>query len=200
MLARAVRLFDSSPSPSRSKRATGAFSTEGPAKVAKVRPGRFVYARRDVFPPCLVCRYAQALSWLGLSSRIFDEALPAQPRELVVVADADEGKPRTGVLDVRVGDVRAIHHAIAVERGRHVEISNLSPLGNAPDVVDRAVVATRHLVWVFDHFIDEVAEVEHESKPLICRSAAVFPDHSAKRVLRPFIDALARDERKAYRP
>ena len=153
-------------------------------------------ARRDIFPPRLIGGDAQRLRGLDLAA-VFDEALPALPREFVVVADADERKMRAGVLDVGIVDMRAIDMAIAGEVGRHVEIAHLAAVGNAAEVVDGARIAVRHLVGIFDDFVDEVAQMEHEAELAIGGRALVLPDHPAKGVLRAFVDAVARHEGEA---
>ena len=162
----------------------------------EILAGRFAHARRNVLPPGLVGRDAQLLRGLGRAA-VGDEALPSPPRELVVVADADEREPGPRVLDIGIVDVGAIDHAVAVQRGRHMEVQHLARVRHPADVVDRAVISVRDLVRVFDDLIDEVAQVQDEAQPALRRGALVLPDHAAIGVLGPFVDALTRDERKA---
>jgi methionine synthase II (cobalamin-independent) len=115
----------------------------------------------------------------------------------VVVADAHERKMRARVLDVGIVDMCAIDMAIAGEVGRHVEIAHLAAVRNAATVVDGARIAVRHLVGIFDDFVDEVAQMEHEAQFAIGRRALVLPDHPTKGVLRAFVDAVARHEGEA---
>src|SRR5580698_3369301 len=93
--------------------------------------------------------------------------------------------------------MRAIDMAIAGEVGRHVEIVHLAAVGNAAKIVDGARVAVRHLVGIFDDFVDEVAKMKHEAELAVGGRSLVLPDHPAKGVLRAFVDAVARDEGEA---
>ena len=117
----------------------------------------------------------------------------------MVVADADKREVSAGILNVGVMDMRPVHHAIAVESGRDVEVVDLARIGHPAEVVDGAVVAMAHLVRIFHHLVDEVAEMQDEAQSLVGGCALVLPDHPPIRVLRPFVDALAGDEGKAYR-
>jgi hypothetical protein len=76
---------------------------------------------------------------------------------------------------------------------------DLAGIWHPTDVIDGTVVAVRNLVWVLHHFVDEIAQVQHEAEPSLGRRTLVFPDHPAKCVLRAFVDALAGDEREPHR-
>jgi len=158
------------------------------AKLLKLGARGLADARRNIFPPRLIGGDAQRLRGLDLAA-VFDEALSALPREFVIIADAHERKMRARVLDVGIVGMRAIDMAIAGEVGRHVKIAHLASVGNAAKVVDCARIAVRHLVGIFDDFVDEVAQMEHEAQLSIGRRALVLPDHPAKGVLGAFVDA-----------
>ena len=153
-------------------------------------------ARRYIFPPRLIGGDAQRLRGLDLAV-VLDEALPALPREFMVIADADEREPGAGVLDVGIVDMRAIDMAIAGEVGRHVEIVHFAAVGNAAKIVDRARIPVRHLVGIFDNFVDEVAKMKDKAQLAVGRRALVLPDHPAKGVLGALVDAVARHEGEA---
>src|SRR5207244_2630548 len=97
----------------------------------------------NVFPPGLVGSHPKLLGRLHLAV-VLDEALPALPREFVVVADADEREMSARILDVGIIDVSAIHHAIAVEARRDVKVADPARIGDAADVEHGAVVAVRY--------------------------------------------------------
>ena len=118
----------------------------------------------------------------------------------MIVPDGDERPARAGVLQVGIGEIAAIDGAIAVERQRNVEIADLLAVGNARDLVDRAVVAGLHLVRIFDDLVDEVAEVQHETELSLRRRALVLEDHPPIGVELAFIDVLAADEGEVHRP
>ncbi len=69
--------------------------------------------------------------------------------------------------------------------------AGFAAIGNASDVVDRAVVSGLDLVGILDHLVDEIAEVQNETEPLSGGSAFVLVDHPAIGVQRAFIDILA---------
>src|SRR5947199_88462 len=75
-----------------------------------------------------------------------------------------------------------------------MEICGLAAIGNPADLVDRAVVPRRHLVGVFDHLINEIAEVENETELIGGRRALILKDHPAIAVELAFIHALAADK------
>ncbi len=198
MLASAARLLGSSPRPSASTRSIGATFTARRIESFESRSRGLGDPGGDELPPRLVGRDAQRLRrfWLPV---VLDGALPALPREFVVVADADERPPGARVLDVRIGEVAAIHGAIALERGRHMEVADLASVGNPADLVDGSVVAVRDLLRIFDDLVDEVAQVQHEVQPLIGGRVPVFPEHAPPRVLLALVDRLAGDEGEADR-
>ena len=153
-------------------------------------------ARGDIFPPRLVGRDAQRLRGFDRGA-IFDEALPALPREFVIVAHAHERKIGPGVLDIGIVDMRAIDVAVAGETGRHIEIADLARVGNVAEVVDSTGITVRRFFRIFDHFVDEVAEMEHKAELAVGRRALILPDHAGVGVLRAFVDAVAGHEGKA---
>jgi hypothetical protein len=78
-----------------------------------------------------------------------DDALAPLPGEFVIVPDGDERPPRSRVLQVGIGKVALVDDAIAVDRERVVELAGLTAVGNAANVVDRAVyrVGTSSGYW-----------------------------------------------------
>jgi hypothetical protein len=69
-------------------------------------------------------------------------------REFVIVPHADERPARAGVLQVGIVQIALVDGAIAVDRQRNVEVADLVAVGDAGDLVDRAVVAGLHLVGI----------------------------------------------------
>ena len=73
-----------------------------------------------------------------------------------------------------------------------------SPCSIAHDVADLAIVhALRAIFRIPDHFVDEIAEMQHEAETILFGGALVFVDHPAIGVLRALIRVLAADEREA---
>ena len=105
----------------------------------------------------------------GAAARL-DDALPALPREFVIVPDGDERPARAGILQVGIGEIALVDGAIAVDGQRVVEVAGLAAIGNARDLVDRAVVAGLHLVGILNDLVDEVAEVQHEAELIVGRA------------------------------
>src|SRR5262249_18927196 len=153
------------------------------------RSARWSDARGEIFEPRLIGGDLDGLARLLERTRLHD-ALPAHPRKLVIVPHGDERPARAPVLQVRDGDVALVDGAISVERQRNVEVANLVSVGEACDLVDRAVVASLRLFRVLDHFVDEVAEVQDESELSVLRRALVLEDHPAIGVELAFIDGL----------
>src|SRR5215470_8132252 len=81
-----------------------------------------------------------------------------------------------------------------------MEVAGFTAIGNPPDVVDRAVVPRLQLVGIFDDLINEITEVEHETKLIGGRRALVLKDHPSIAVEPAFIDALAADKGEIDRP
>ena len=150
-------------------------------------------SRRQILPPRLICGDLDALTWPGRTAGLLD-ALPALPREFVIVPHGDERPSRAGVLQIGIGQVAFVDGAIAFDRQRIVELAGLPAVGNAPDVVNRAVVTRFHFLGIFDDFVNEIAEVEDESELVLWRGALVLEDHPAIGVELAFIDVLAADE------
>ncbi len=80
-----------------------------------------------------------------------------------------------------------------------MEVSDLATVWNSRDLVNRAVVAGLHLVGIFDDFVDEVAEVEHEIELVLGGGTFVLEDHSPIGVELAFVDVLAADEDEIHR-
>src|SRR6185369_7224874 len=90
------------------------------------------------------------------------DALPALPREFVVVPDHDERPPRTRVLKIGIGEIAFVDCPVAVDSQWKMKIADLAAVRDARDLIDRAVVACLHLVGILDHLVDEIAEVQNE--------------------------------------
>ena len=80
------------------------------------------------------------------------------------------------------------------------KLPTFSPVGDARDLVDRAVVASLHLVRILNDLVDEVAEVQHEIELVFGRGALILEDHPPIRVELAFIDTLAADEGEVHAP
>src|SRR6185312_7341052 len=152
----------------------------------------------EIFEPGLIRRDLDALARLLERPRL-DDALPALPREFVVVPHRDEQPARARVLEVGIGEIAFVDGAVAIDGQRDVEVADLVAIRDARDLVDRAVVACLHLVGIFDHLVDEIAEVQNETELLGGGSAFIFVDHSAIGVELAFIDILTAHEREAHR-
>src|SRR5262245_42821435 len=79
----------------------------------------------NVFEPRLVGGDLDRLTGSRIASGL-DDALPALPREFVVVPDADERPTRARVLQIGIGEVALVDDAIAVDRQRVMEIAGLA--------------------------------------------------------------------------
>ena len=77
-----------------------------------------------------------------------------------------------------------------------MEVGGCAAVGNAADVVDRAVVSRLHLVGILDDLVDEITEVENEAELIGGRGALVLEDHPAIAIEFAFVDALAAHERE----
>src|SRR5215831_7617438 len=62
------------------------------------------------------------------------------------------------------------------------------------------VISLRSVFWIPNHFVDEIAEVEHEAESLIRRSPLVFPDHPAVGRRGALLHVLAAHEGESHRP
>ena len=144
------------------------------------RAARRRHASRDIFEPGLVGGDLDGLAGLRLAARL-DDALSALPREFVIVPDGDERPARAGILEVGISEIALVHGAIAVDGQRVVELAALSPIGNARDLIDRAVVACLHLVGILDHLVDEIAQVQNEVELFGGGSAFIFVRSSGDR-------------------
>ena len=106
----------------------------------------------------------------------------------MIVPDRHERPARPRVLQVGIGEIAAIDGAIAVEGERIMELADLAAVGDARDLVDRAVVARLLLLGILNDLVDEVAEVEHETELLGGGRALVLEDHPAIGVELAFVD------------
>ena len=106
----------------------------------------------------------------------------------MIVPDRHERPAGPRILQVRIGEIAAIDGAIAVDGQRIMELADLAAIGDARDLVDRAVVAGLHFLGILDDLVDEVAEVEHETELVLRRRALVLEDHPAVGVELAFVD------------
>src|SRR6185503_19203696 len=81
-----------------------------------------------------------------------------------------------------------------------MEVAGLTAIGNAADVIDRAVVPRRHFVGIFDDLINEMTEVANETDLIGGSRALIIKDHPAIAVQLDFMDAPAADEGEIDRP
>src|SRR5436305_9024244 len=75
-----------------------------------------------------------------------------------------------------------------------MEVAGFAAIGNPADFIDCAVVPRRLLVGILDDLINEITEVENETKLIGGRRALVLKDHPAIAVELAFIHALAADK------
>ncbi len=153
---------------------------------------------RDVFEPRLIRRDLDGLAGLLEPPRL-DDALPALPREFVVVPDHDERPARASVLEVGIFEIAFVDGTVAIEGQRYVEIADLVAVRYARNLKDRAVVARLHLFGILDDLVDEITEVQDEIELLSGGSAFIFVDHPAKCVGRALIDILTAHECEVHR-
>src|SRR3954454_2713404 len=131
--------------------------------------------RWQIFPPCLVGGDLDALAGPRLAGLL--DALPALPREFVVVPDRDERPARASVLEVGIGEIAFVDGPVAIDGQRYVELADLVAIREARNLIDRAVVAGLHLVGILDDLVDEIAKMENEVELLAGGSALIFVDH-----------------------
>src|SRR5436190_19595733 len=81
-----------------------------------------------------------------------------------------------------------------------MKIADLATVRDASDVVDGAVVPGLHLFGIFDHLVNEVAEMEDEAKLVGWPCAFILKDHPAIGVELALVDVLAADEGEVHRP
>jgi len=141
-------------------------------------------------------------NFLGLRRPCFSREplhpLKALPAELVVIPHRHEGPARPRVLQIRIVKVRFVHGAIIGQRRRDVEVLYFLAICISDDVADAAVVHHLAVFRIPDDLIDEIAKVQHESKPFVLWRALVFIDHSSICILRALIHVLATDEHKPH--
>src|SRR5690606_5878470 len=117
------------------------------------RTTRRLYACRDVFEPRLISGDLDGLAGLRRTA-LLQDALPALPREFVIVPHADERPAGTGVLQVGVGEIALPNGSIAVDGFRPVEIAGLTRVGDAANLVDRPVIARRAFFRILNDLVD----------------------------------------------
>src|SRR4029077_12077709 len=122
------------------------------------------------------------------------------PGEFVIVPDGDERPARSRVLQVGIGEVALVDDAITLDRQRVMEVAGFTAIGNTADIVNRAVVPSRHLVGIFDDLIDEITEMENETELIGGRRALILKDQPSIAVELAFITALAADKGELDRP
>src|SRR5690606_5602614 len=147
-------------------------------------------SRRNVFEPRLVRGDLYGLTGPRRTALLKD-ALPALPREFVIVPDADERPASARVLQIWIGEVALIHRTVAFDRLRPVEIAGLTCIGDLADIIDRAIEAFVSLFGVLNNLINEVAQVQYEANLILRPSAFILEDHPAVPVELSFVHALA---------
>ena len=115
----------------------------------------------------------------------------------MVVPHADEGPARARILQVGIEQVGLVADAVVLQRVRHPEAVPGDHL--ALRELDREgelaiVSAVLHLVGVLHHFVDEIAQVQHETESFFGRGPLVFVDHLPVAVEGALGQALATDE------
>src|SRR5262245_31885976 len=147
------------------------------------RPARLLDAGRLVLPPRLVRGHLPRLRGTDLAAKHLDPLI-ALPRVFVVVPDTNEWPARASVLDIRIVQVPAIHHAVVAHRRRDVEIADLLAVGIPRHIEELAIeIALGPIFRVPDDLVDEVAEMQNEVDAILVRRALVFVDHPPVRVL-----------------
>src|SRR5579864_741978 len=158
------------------------------------------HPRRLVFKERLVGSDFSCLSRTRLSLK-FLQRLPAEPAEFVVVPHIDEGPSSARILDVGVMQVPSINRAIVFERCGDVKVADLFAVRITIDLAYFPVVhPLRAIFGIPGDFVDEVAEMQHETELICFCSALVFKNHSSIGVLSALGHVLATDERERYGP
>src|SRR5262245_20185264 len=82
-----------------------------------------------------------------------------------------------------------------------MEVTNLFTVPEADNVTQPSCVhALRPVFRIPDHFVDEVAEMEHEAEPIVCRLLFVLPNHPAIGRRCPLLYVLTAHESEAHSP
>src|ERR1051325_403785 len=123
-------------------------------------PADLLATRWQIFPPCLVGGDLDALAGPRLAGLL--DALPALPREFVVIPYGDKRPPRASVLQIGIGEIAFVNGAVAVDGRRYVEVSCLEAVWHARNLVDGPIVAGLYLLGILDDLINEIAEMQNE--------------------------------------
>lgn len=94
----------------------------------------------------------------------------------------------------------AVDGAIVVNISWYVEGLNLLAMRITDDISDLSVVVLCSILRVPHDFVDEIAEMQNEAKPILVAGLFIFIDHSAVCILRAEIRVLAAYEGKSNRP
>ena len=78
----------------------------------------------------------------------------------MVIPHIHERPAGTGVLQVRVEEIRAVERSVFVDRGGHVQVADLLST-RVPDQVSQPPVVhpLRAILRIPDHLVDEVAQM-----------------------------------------
>jgi len=138
------------------------------------------------------------LPWQRLAVEYL-QTLPAEPAELVVVPHGHERKVRACILQIGIGEIRAIDGAIVVDRRRNMEVGMFFTVLVAYELTDAAIViALRPVFRIPDEFVNEVAEMQDETQALVGCRVLVVVDHAPVGRLRAEIRVLAGNECEAH--
>src|SRR5215467_7013144 len=98
-------------------------------------------------------------------------------------------------------EVASVDNAVISNRRRNVKVLDFLASDVTNDVPQATVVhALGTVFWIPDEFIDEIAQVEHESQTIGLGGALVLENHSAIGILRSLGCILATHEGKSHRP
>src|SRR5215475_15747499 len=82
-----------------------------------------------------------------------------------------------------------------------MEVTNLFTVPETDKVAQPSCVhALRPVFWIPDHFVDEVAEMEHEAELIVRRPLFVLPNHPAVGCRGALLYVLTAHESEAHSP
>jgi hypothetical protein len=171
----------------------------GRLELVERSPAGLAHARGLIFKECLVGRNFSCLCRSSGTAK-FLQPLPPLPTELVVVPHIDEWPARARILQIRVLQIRAINGTIVLDICGDVKILNLLAVRVSHQISHPPVVhALRAVFRIPNNFINEIAEVKHETELILLWRSLIFKDHPPIRVLRAIVRILAADKGKTYR-
>ena len=151
--------------------------------------------RRLKLKECLIGRDLAGLPGLGYF--ILLQRLPAAPTELVVIPHVDEWPAGPRILNIRIVQVSPIDCTIIIQSRRNVTVVDLFAIRIANHVAEAPIVhSLRPVLRVPHHFIDEVAQMQHEVQAITIRCLLILKDHPAIGILRALIRILTTHKSK----